>query len=439
MINYLLTFILFLIYLHQVSFLTYFLQLKEYRFDRFYSQFRSEPFKFFFQMFDLRVWYRAHPTLRSLFTFLVLLSLYFIFNFHSLYLSLLFLFPINALFTLLFLIPKTILITQAKTKLSQTKGIKIGITGSFGKSSTKELISWVLEDFYKTVKTQKNNNTIIGIAKNILSWPANFDYAIIEMAAYKKGEIAQICRLVNPDIGIITGLGDQHLDLFGSLDNIKKAKYELIDSLSPGSFRLINTGKFPEIKNFKQNLDSVSFLYKNTPFTVPSIGPLLLSNFYLTIKLCHHLGLSLPQISQRLSQFPAHLVYPKLIKTKNFIVVDDTHNSSLDSFQNLVFYSALYPKHQKILLSNGIIELGQAESKNYQKLSPSLKIFNNILTANPRFYQATKSQNNVILAKNPADFYQLLTNLLKTSKPLIIFAKGRLYPQVYNLLHIHVS
>jgi len=390
-------------------------------------------------MFDLRVWYRPRPTFRSLFTFLFLLSLYFLLNFHGLYLSFLFLFPINALFSLLFLIPKTILITRAKRKLSQTKGIKIGVTGSFGKSSSKELISWVLEGFHKTVKTQKNNNTLIGIAKNILSWSNNFDYAVIEMAAYKKGEIAQICRLVNPDIGIITGLGDQHLDLFGSLANIKKAKYELIDSLSPGSFCLINTGKFPEIKNLKQNLDSISFLYKNTPFTVPSIGPLLLSNFYLTIKLCHHLGLSLPQISQRLSQFPTHLVYPKLIKTKKFLVVDDTHNSSLDSVKNLISYAALYPKHQKILLSNGIIELGQAETKNYQKLSPGLKIFDHILTANPRFHQSIKTQNHSILAKNPADFYQLLTDLLKTPKPFIVFAKGRLYPQVYNLLNIHVS
>jgi len=165
------TVILFPIYIHQVLYLTYFLQLKEYRFDRFYSQFKSEPLKFFFQMFDLRTWYRPHPTFRSLLTFLVLLSFYFLFNFHSLYLSLLFLFPINALFSVFFLIPKTILISRAKRKLSQTKGIKIGITGSFGKSFTKELISWVLEDFYKTVKTQKNNNTLIGIAKNILSWP----------------------------------------------------------------------------------------------------------------------------------------------------------------------------------------------------------------------------------------------------------------------------
>lgn len=438
MINYLLTFILFLIYLHQISFLSYFLQLKEYRFDRFYSQFKSEPLKFFLQMFDLRIWYRPRPTIRSLLTFLVLLSFYFLFNFHSFYLSLIFLFPINALFSLFFLIPKTILITQAKTKLSQTKGIKIGITGSFGKSFTKELVSWVLEGFYKTVKTQKNNNTLIGIAKNILSWPSNFDYAVIEMAAYKRGEIAQICRLVNPDIGIITGLGDQHLDLFGSLANIKKAKYELIDSLSPGSFRLINMNKFPEIKNIKQHKDSISFQYKNTPFTVPAIGPLLLSNFYLTIKLCHHLGLSLPQISQRLSRFPNHLAYPKLIKTKKFLVVDDTHNSSLESFQNLISYAASYPTHQKILLSNGIIELGQAESKNYQLLSPSIKIFDHILTSNPRFHQAIKVQNNSVLAKNPDNFYQLLTDLLKTPKPFIVFAKGRLYPSIYQFLNIHV-
>jgi len=431
--------VLFPVYIHQALFLTYFLQLKEYRFDRFYSQFRSEPFKFFSHMFDLRIWYRSRPTLRSLLTFLVLLSLYFIFNYHSLYLSLILLFPTNILFSFLFLVPKTILITQAKTKLPQTKGVKIGITGSFGKSFTKDMIAWVLSRHFKTVKTKANNNTIIGIAQNILSWPSNFDYAVIEMAAYKRGEIAQICRLVNPDIGIITGLGDQHLDLFGSLANIKKAKFELIDSLSSQSFRLVKDQDFSlkDIANLKTNPDSVSFTYQSTPFSVPVLGSAVITNVIATIKLCHHLGISLQDISHDLSKFPKNTTYPKLIKNKQFICIDDTHNSSFESFKNLINYANIYP-NLKILLSNGIIELGKNEIIDYKKLNQSLSVFDQILTTNPLFYQTVKSKNNIKLVKNHTQMLQGLKDFLNQNKNSVVFAKGRLYPSIYQFLNIHV-
>lgn len=427
------------IYIHQILFLVYFLQLKEYRFDRLISGLKQLGFKIFFQMFNLRVWYRPKPTLRSLLTFLLLLLPFFYFGPIIFLISPIFIFPINIILSALFFIPKTILINKAKRKLSKSSGIVIGVTGSFGKTFTKELVNWVLSQSYKVVKTKHNHNTLIGIAQDILSWPVDFDYAVIEMAAYKRGEITQICHLVKPQIGIITGIGDQHLDLFGSLANIKKAKYELIDSLPKHGYRLVADMDFSqkEAKKLKIAKHHLAFTYQGTDFSVPVIGSLVISNIIVTIKLCQYLGLSLSQISTSLSKLPAHLTYPKLIKTKHFSVINDTYNSNFESFSNLINYAQVWSDQTKILITNGIIELGKNEIKDYQKLSPQLIIFDHIITANKLFYQTTKNKNKTVLVNNSDQMLQAIRNLQSRHSPLVIFAKGRLYPQLNQFLHIN--
>ncbi len=431
--------IFFFIFFHQALYLTYFLQLKEYRFDRLISGLKQLGFKIFFQMFNLRVWYRPRLTLRSLLTLLFILLPFFCFGPISLVLSLMLVFPTNLVLSFLFFVPKTIIIKKAKHKLSKSKGIIIGITGSFGKTFTKELVHWVLSKSYKVAKTRHNHNTLIGIAQDILSWPADFDYAVIEMAAYKRGEIAQICQLTKPQIGIITGIGDQHLDLFGSLANIKKAKYELIDSLPKDGHRLVADMDFSqkETQKLKIKKNRLSFTYQGTDFSVPVIGSLVVSNIVAAIKLCQHLGLSLSQISTSLSKLPTHLIYPKLIKTKLFSVIDDTHNSSFESFSNLINYAQVWSDQTKILITNGIIELGENEIKDYQKLSPQLIIFDHIITANKLFYQTTKNKNKTVLVNNSDQMLKAIINLQSSHSPLVIFAKGRLYPQLNQFLHIN--
>lgn len=113
--------------------------------------------------------------------------------------------------------------------------IVIGITGSYGKSSTKEFLSTMLAEKYKEdeiLKTEGNINTEIGVANTVLKrLNENHRFFICEMGAYRRGEIKLSCRIVKPKIGILTGINKQHLDLFGSQENIIKGKYELIESL----------------------------------------------------------------------------------------------------------------------------------------------------------------------------------------------------------------
>ena len=117
----------------------------------------------------------------------------------------------------------------------------IGITGSYGKSSVKEFLGHFLETEFSVIKTPRNTNTEIGVAQFVLA--SNFadkDVFIVEMGAYRPGEIKLICDMVRPSIGVLTVIAEQHLSLFGSIKNIQSAKYELLRSLPTNGFAVTN-------------------------------------------------------------------------------------------------------------------------------------------------------------------------------------------------------
>jgi len=105
----------------------------------------------------------------------------------------------------------------------------IGITGSNGKTTTKELIGKVLASSYKTTVTQGNLNNHIGVPLTVLSLEKETSFAVIEMGANHPGEIASLCRIAQPDFGLITNIGKAHLEGFGGIEGVAKAKSELYD------------------------------------------------------------------------------------------------------------------------------------------------------------------------------------------------------------------
>ncbi len=260
-------FTLFAVIFHQILYWHWFWQLKEYRLDRVRASFATKYdwLKAIKEQFDLRRWFRPKLTVRLAITGAIS---FLIESLSWLYLNLLYLtlgftasqplilqqiggniilvavapltIPISlALTSPVFILAKKILVYVAKQKMNHFKGTVIGITGSYGKTSTKELLAFVLSQKHKVAKTERNDNSEIGVAKTVLRLKGDENFFVVEMGAYKIGEIKQICDTVKPKIGIITGLGDQHLALFGSLDNLRKAKYELVDSLPNNGFRLI--------------------------------------------------------------------------------------------------------------------------------------------------------------------------------------------------------
>lgn len=121
------------------------------------------------------------------------------------------------------------------------QGLKVfAITGSNGKTSTKDLLAACLGAKYKVVKTQGNFNNEIGLPKTLLSIKPDTDIAVVEMGMRGLGQIAELCRIAEPDSGLITNVGETHMELLGSMENIGKAKSEIVIDLPADGFAVLN-------------------------------------------------------------------------------------------------------------------------------------------------------------------------------------------------------
>ncbi|HHT54251.1 MAG TPA: UDP-N-acetylmuramoyl-tripeptide--D-alanyl-D-alanine ligase [Clostridiales bacterium] len=117
---------------------------------------------------------------------------------------------------------------------------RVGITGSVGKTTTKEYISAVLAERYMTHKTAGNYNSLIGMPLTLVETPAGTEVSVLEMAMSALGEIEQMSRLARPDIAVITNIGTSHMEMLGSREKIMKAKFEILAGLAEGGALILN-------------------------------------------------------------------------------------------------------------------------------------------------------------------------------------------------------
>lgn len=130
---------------------------------------------------------------------------------------------------------------SARRRIKTLQPRVIGITGSYGKTSTKYILHQILSQKFNTLMTPNSYNTPMGICKVIRGdLTAEHEVFIVEMGAYKRGDIRELCNLAFPQIGILTAVGPQHLERFKSIENIAKGKYELIESLPADGLAVFN-------------------------------------------------------------------------------------------------------------------------------------------------------------------------------------------------------
>jgi UDP-N-acetylmuramoyl-tripeptide--D-alanyl-D-alanine ligase len=130
----------------------------------------------------------------------------------------------------------------ARTKLENVSPLVVGVTGSFGKTSTKFAIQRLLDDGSGVaLATPESFNTPLGVSRTVNEQlQVGHEFFVVEMGAYGEGEIAELCRFVHPTIGVLTAIGPAHLDRFGSMDAIRRAKYEIVTSLPAGGTAVMN-------------------------------------------------------------------------------------------------------------------------------------------------------------------------------------------------------
>lgn len=370
---------------------------------------------------------------------------------------------------------KDILIKKAVKKMRKSKDLLvIGITGSYGKGSTKEFLSTVLSHKKNVLKTQGTFNTPVGIAKTVLSGlNPSTEIFIVEMGAYKKGEIAEMCYMVQPKIGILTSVNTQHVSLFGSLDNIKKTKYELIEFLPEDGFALFNGNNayslelskqmkkkkivyFADYKNsHKGRFDIRAFNIKpsqfhidfdielvgkiTSSFRVNLIGKQNVENILPAIYLAHYLGMSISDISRALNKIvPVRETMEAFISNDGFVVVDDTHNMNPDGVIAACEYMELF-KGKKVLVLNPMIELGESGYNDHYNVALQVgEVCDYLFLTNNNFLDAIKEGVEksggkcVLKVLDPKEIVELVEQ--KLGKNDVAVFEGREARKALNLI-----
>ncbi|MDD5639714.1 MAG: UDP-N-acetylmuramoyl-tripeptide--D-alanyl-D-alanine ligase [Candidatus Pacebacteria bacterium] len=292
-----------------------------------------------------------------------------------------------------------------KTLASARKKIKsldnlltIGITGSFGKSSTKEFLKIILSEAFNVVTTIQNQNSEIGISECILREVTDsHEIFICEMGAYNRGGIKLLCGIAQPKIGILTGIGNQHLATFGSQKNIINTKFELIKCLPKEGLAVLNwdsefikdnftenianikcsIGKHEDIwaEGIKSNEQGLSFeaCFKNGQrIKIKSgiIGQYHLSNLLLCIAVAKKIGMSNEEIANGCEKITSDISGFKIEKTKHgFSVINSSYSvNKIGVLSHLSQFKDIITSGKKVLIMPCIIELGPDGPKTHYEI-----------------------------------------------------------------------
>ena len=262
----------------------------------------------------------------------------------------------------------------------------VGLTGSVGKTTTKEMIYSVLSEKYNTLKTQGNLNNEIGLPTTLLSLDEGTEAAVIEMGMNHFGEISRLTNTCLPTMAVITNIGVSHIEYLGSRDGILKAKCEIFEGLKKGSFAALNgdddkliTVKSDENKilffginnpendvkatDIAQNGESTSFTVhfsgKTQSVTIPTVG---LHNVYdalaaFTVGICH--SIEPEKIADGLSKYVPAGMRQRVKNVNGITVVEDCYNASPDSQKAAVDTLLALEGKRKIAVLGDMLELGE--------------------------------------------------------------------------------
>ena len=271
----------------------------------------------------------------------------------------------------------------------------IGITGTNGKTTTKELVRSVLSVKFKVFATQGNLNNHIGVPLSLLSIPAGTQIAIIEMGANHPGEIADLCQISLPDYGIITNVGKAHLEGFGSFENIVKTKTALYEAVRQNHGKVFVSEKSRILMNASQGMER--FLYGESSGIFLQITPLAspdaclscllhaaqgpqkseihshLVGFYnienVSAAACagRYFGLSDAEIKQGLENYVPTNLRSQSIQAGGNTIIADTYNANPTSMEAAIGnFAALASKHKKIAILGDMLELGNASQAEHR-------------------------------------------------------------------------
>lgn len=336
-------------------------------------------------------------------------------------------------------VPNTISMIQnlaySYVKKLKEEGLKIiAITGSNGKTTTKDFINAVLSQKLECLATLGNYNNHIGVPFMLLNLKRKHKVAIIEMGMSNFGEIDQLAKIAQPDFGIITNIGDSHLEFLKNRENVFKAKTELFKYIS--SENQIVYGEDPFLKklkatkiileNFSDGLDGASFRIFGEEYKIKLNGEYNAINAAMAVVIGKRFGLTPQEIKKGLNEaIITHMRFEK-IDRENRLFINDAYNASPISMKkSLKTFSEVYKNNKNIAVLGDMLELGENEIDFHKNvLLEALKLnIEKIYLYGPRMKKAADLIQNDKLKcfENKEEIKSLL---LEEKEKVNIFLKG---------------
>lgn len=254
---------------------------------------------------------------------------------------------------------------------NQFKGIVIGLTGSAGKTTTKEEIKFILSKFGKVYATAGNHNNFVGVPESLCNMDLSADFAVIEMGMSAKGEIARLTSYVQPDIALITNVYPMHIEFFESLKHIAFAKAEIFEGLKPNGIAVINADtNFADvlIDKAKEKTNQIILygkqIHSEAPFQTQDEGEHYLYNAWAVLSVVKALKLDEKKAASFIKDFDAldgrgkkHTL--SLSKGGTYTLIDDSYSGQPEAMKLAITALDKMPvKSRKIAVLGKMAELG---------------------------------------------------------------------------------
>ena len=359
---------------------------------------------------------------------------------------------------------------MAQNKLNSINGLKIiGITGSYGKTSSKNILSDILNIKYNALATPKNLNTYNGLIMTVNNHMDKFcEIFIAEMGAYVKGEIAGLCKLVKPKYGILTKIGTAHLESFGSEQNIIDGKFELIESLPSDGFGILN-GDDPKQVNYKLK-NNVKIIWvgidnpdvdvratnikcnsKGTSFDVVFkgddneyhfetrlLGKHNVYNILEAIACGKEFGIDILDLIKAVKGVKTIEHRLELKKVSNFHMIDDAYNSNPEGAKRALEVLSMMDG-LKVVVTPGMIELGDREDelnkefgKQISKVADYVVLIGEVKTKSIRegLLESSFDKEKIIVFNDVREAFPFISGLVNNKEVYALFEND--LPDTYN-------
>lgn len=343
---------------------------------------------------------------------------------------------------------------------AELQTVFIGITGSNGKTSTKDLVAGMLSPYFRVKKTEGNFNNELGLPLTILSLEEDTEFAVLEMGMSSFGEIEFLSNLAKPTYAVITNIGEAHMQDLGSREGIAKAKFEIISGLNEQG-QLFYDGDEPLLRPFIESVPSIkskSFGTKeendlrirevrfteqgsafrvegelNEEMSIPVLGEHQVKNTLSALLIGKEVGLTAEQMREALKQIVLTDMRMQVIEASNGgIFINDAYNAAPTSMRAAIsFLEKSSIKPDKWLVLGDMLELGANEKQYHEEMSASIsnEVFSGVCLFGPRmkwlYNELTTQFNKEQLLWVENDYDQLISFLNnKINEQSIVLVKG---------------